>query len=340
MEASFPDRYDVLKKYFLIEFIIVVVLVALTIGCDRRKDYFVEPVPVFSKVLRIDSSYTKVEVISTGYSNLLFCGKKDIFDAYSLIKFDSIPKTFDSLFLKLKSDSASVVLTLYELKKEWSEDSIYVWSDIGTLIDTLNPLLIEAVNDSNPKIFIGNSSALGSSIIDAINSYGLAVHSDSFYSFNAEESEFWVVTEDTLVDSIYSCVEDAFIVRNPFQDTVIGDSLLVGRGISIRTHLFIPRDSLPSHSQLNAIAKAEMCFDIADSIPFNVRTIYSSPALILYRDPYMLSDSLKFDLTTIFRNISGDSVVLEISAYQETEGIDIKRLSDGEIRFIWVEFPR
>ncbi len=340
MEASFPDRYDVLKKYFLIEFIIVLVLVAATIGCEPSKDYFIEPVPVFSKVLRIDSCYTTVEVISTGYSDLLFCGKKDLFDAYSIIKFDEIPEGFDSMFIQFDSDIDTLVLTLYKLKREWDEDSSYLWSDIGSLIDTLHPLQIEAVNDSNPLIFIGDSSMLDDSIIIAIDSFGLAVHSDSFFSFMAGETQLRLEQEDTLIDSLIPCNKDAFIVKNPFQDTVFTDSLLVGRGISIRTHIFIPRDSLPSHSQLNAIAKAEMLFDITDTIPFDVSAIYSSPALILYRDAFMLSDSLKFDLTTIFRNMSGDSIVLEIRALQETEGIDIERLSDGEIRFIWVELPR
>jgi hypothetical protein len=251
--------------------------------------------------------------------------------------------------LRFVSDTITCELSLFVLEQQWYEDSVYKWNDIGSLFDTTNSIQVATMypvhvdspaTDTNSLIFLGNSTSLDESTINAIGNYGLAVHSNRFYNFKADSTKLKIESDDTLALSSILSTEDAFIVRNPFQDTVIGDSLLVGRGISIRTHLFIPRDSLPSHSQLNAIAKAEMCFDIADSIPFNVRTIYSSPALILYRDPYMLSDSLKFDLTTIFRNISGDSVVLEISAYQETEGIDIERLSGGEIRFIWVEFPR
>ena len=341
METSFPDRDDILRKYFLVEILIFIVIIAVAIGCEPNKEYSVDPVPVFSKVLQIDSAYTTVKAISTGSSSYLFCGKKDIFDSYSIMKFDSIPYDFDSLFLSLESDSAPVMLTLYKMKKEWSEDSTYIWSDIGSLIDTLNPLLVEEVNDSNPKIFIGNSSVLDESLIDGINIYGLAVYADNFYSFSAGEAQLELEPEDTLTDSVFSGLEDAYIVKNPFQDTIFTDSLLVGRGISIRTHILIPRDSLPSHSELNAIAKAEMLFDITDSIPFNVRTIYTSPSLYIYRDASMLSDSLKIDLTTIFRNISGDSIVLEIRAAQETGGIDVEKLNDdGEIRFIWVEFPR
>ena len=342
MEASFPDRNYVLKKGFLIEFIIVTILVATTFGCDRRKNYFVEPVPVFSRVLRIDSIYTSVEVISTGDSDSLFCGKKDVFDAYSIMKFDSIPEDFDSLFLKIRSDSASVVLTLYKLMQEWREDSTYLWGDIGSLIDTLNPLIIEAINDTNPQIFIGSSSALGSSIIDAINGYGLAVHSDSFYSFNAYESELKVVTEDTLADSIFSCVEDAFIVKNPFQDTLFTDSLLVGRGISIVTHIFIPRDSLPK--DLNSIAKADLCFGVLNDMPFSVG-FYSVGSTYLYtRSAYSESDSLKFILGYYFRELSHDSILhLQIRAEDDLGGIGVGSLGDIEdmgINFIWVEFPR
>lgn len=349
METSFPDRNDILKKVFLIEFFMVIVLVAATFGCDRRKNYFVEPVPIFSKVLRIDSSYTRVQVISTGRSSSLFCGKKDIFDAYSIIKFDSIPETFDSLFLRFASDTITCELSLFVLEREWYEDSVYKWNDIGSLFDTTNPAQVATMYpvhvdspaaDTNSLIFLGNSTSLDESTINAIGNYGLAVHSNRFYEFKADSTKLKIASNDTLAPSSILRTEDAFIVKNPFQDTIIGDSLLIGRGISIRAHIFIPRDSLPSRSQLNAIAKAEMCFDIADSIPFNARTIYSSPALILYRDPYMLSDSLKFDLTTIFRNVSGDSVILEIGATQETQGVDIERLNDGEIRFIWVEFPR
>jgi len=342
METSFPDRYDVLRKYFLIEFIMVIVLIAATIGCEPKKEYTVEPVPVFSKVLRIDSSYTTVKVISTGYSDSLFCGKKDIFDAYSIIKFDTIPEDFDSLFLRLKSDSASVMLTLYELKKEWSEDSTYLWSDIGSLIDTLNPLLTEAVNDSNPRIFIGNSSTLGSSIIEAINSFGLAVYSDSFYSFNARETEFKVETEDTLVDSVIPCVEDAFIVKNPFQDTVFTDSLLVGRGISIRTHIFITRDSLPT--DLSSIAKAELYFGVLNPMPFSVGFISIGSNYLYTRSAYSGSDSLKFDLAYYFRELSHDSILhIQIRAADDLGGIGVTSLGDLEdigIQFIWVEFPR
>ncbi|MEJ2567469.1 MAG: hypothetical protein P8Z50_01090 [candidate division WOR-3 bacterium] len=342
METSFPDRYNVLKKNFLIKILLIVVFLATAIGCDPTKELTVEPVPIFSKVLNIDSAYTTVSVISTGNSSLLFCGKKDNFDSYSILKFDSLPESFDSLFVQLTSGSASVELTLYEIQKEWSEDSVYLWNDIGSLIDTLNPLLIESVNDSNPRIFIGSSSTLDYSVIENISNFGLAFHAAPFYSFNADEAqlELDTVSGDTLENSIISCSEDAFIVKNPFQDSIFYDSLLIGRGILVMTHIFIPRDSLPSHSQLNAIAKAEMVFDITDSIPFGVRTIYSSPSLILYKDAFMRSDSLKFDLTRIFRSISGDSVVLEVEASQVTEGIGIEKLGDGEIRFVWVEFPR
>jgi hypothetical protein len=349
METSFPDRDDILRKYFLIEIFIFIVLIAVMVGCEPNKEYTIDPLPVFSKVLLVDSAYTKVKVTSTGASNLLFCGKKDIFDSYSIIKFDSIPENFDSLFLRFASDTFTCELTLFALEQEWSEDSVYEWDDIGSLFDTINPIQVATLypvhvdspaTDTNSLVFLGNSVSLDESTIDAIGNYGLAVHSNRFYDFKADSTKLKIESDDTLAPSSILRTEDAVIVKNPFQDSVFTDSLLVGRGISIRTYIFIPRDSLPSYTQLNAIAKADMLFDITDSIPFNVRTEYRSPALLIYRSAIMLSDSLKFDLTPIFRNMSDGDVILEIRASQELEGINIEKLSDGEIKFIWVEFPR
>jgi hypothetical protein len=336
MEASFPDRYDVLSKSVFIRNLILFVLTLLVIGCNKKKEYPLEPVPVFTKVVAIDSTYTTVKVISTGSSTSLFCGKKGIFDSYSLMKFDSIPGNFDSLFLQLTADSTSVELFLFPLKKEWFEDSTYVWSDIGSLIDTLNPLKSYIVDSANPLIFMGDSLSLDESIINEINNYGLAVHSNSFYSFSADSSKLKLVPHDTL-DSLLLCTEDAYLLKNPFQDSIFKDSLLVGRGLSVRTHIFIPQDSLPM--EFSSIAKAEILFDIVDSIPFSVWATFTSPTLFIYASSSSLSDSLKFDITTLLRTVPDDNICLEIRAVQELEGIDIKSLGNGEIKFSWVEFP-
>jgi len=342
METSFPDRDDILRKYFLIEILMFIVLIAATIGCEPDKEYSVEPVPVFSKVLLVDSAYTKVKAISTGGSDLLFCGKRDVFDSYSIMKFDSIPYDFDSLFVQFYSDPDTTRLTLYKMKKEWGEDSTYIWSDIGSLIDTLNPLLVEEVNDSNPKIFIGNSSALDKSLIDEINVYGLAVYTDNFYSFSAGETQLELEPEDTMADSIFSCDEGAYIVKHPFRDSVFADSLLVGRGISIRTHIFIRRDSLPS--DLNSVANAELYFGVLNPMPFDVGFISVGSNYLYTRGADSESDSLKFDLAFYFRELSHDSIChLQIRATNDIDGIGTASLGDIEnigIQFIWVEFPR
>jgi hypothetical protein len=352
MEASFPDRYNVLKRYLLIEFIIVVILVASMIGCDPRKNYFVEPVPVFSKVLRIDSSYTKVEVISTGDSDSLFCGKKDIFDAYSIIKFDTIPETFDSLFLRFVSnDTITCELSLFVLRQQWYEDSVYKWSDIGYLFDTTSPIQVATMypvhvdspaTDTNSLIFLGNSISLDESTINAIENYGLAVHSDRFYDFKADSTKMKIASDDTLAPSSILCIEDAFIVKNPFQDTLFTDSFLVGRGISIRTHIFVPRDSLPA--DLNSIAKADLCFGVLNDMPFRVGFISAGSNYLYTRSADSESDSLKFDLAYYFRELSHDSVLhLQIRAEDELGGIGVTSIGDIEdmgIHFIWVEFPR
>jgi hypothetical protein len=341
VETSFPDRYYVLKNNSLIKILIIVVIFAAAIGCEPTRELSVEPVPVFSKILNIDSTYTTVSVISTGNSSLLFSGKKDNFDSYSVLKFDTIPYSFDSLFIQLQSDSASVELTLYELKEEWSEDSVFLWDNIGALIDTLDPILIEAVNDSNPRIFIGNSSTLDYSVIENIRNFGLAVHADPFYSFDAEEAqlELDTVSGDTLVNSVMSCIEDAFIVKNPFQDTIFSDSLLVGRGISVRTHILILRDSLPT--DLNSIAGAKLFLDVDTSFSFVVESTVENSGIILYPGYTEDYDSLKVDLAMLFQRADNDSVMdIQIRALNEIEGIGFEKFGEGIIRFVWVEFPR
>jgi hypothetical protein len=337
VETSFPDRYYVLKKIKLFRIFILLVPVLIGIGCDSKKDYYVDPVPVFGKIVNIDSSYTSVRAISTGNSSLLFCGKKDIFDSYSIIKFDSIPEDFDSLFLSLKSDSASVMLSLYKLKKEWSEDSTYLWGNIDSLIDTLNPFQFKAVNDSNPQMFIGSSSTLGEVLIKEINSYGLALHTDTFYSFKAEKSKLKVKSQDTLADSIFSCVEDAYIVKNPFQDTIFSDSLLVGRGLSIRAHIFIPRDSLPA--DLNSIAKAKLVLDVDSVFPFDLEAILGNA--LFYSIYTAEDDSVKFEVGAFFKQAAVDSNLhVRIKAINERQNIGFEKLGEGVIQFIWAELPR
>jgi hypothetical protein len=341
VETSFPDRYYVLKKNLLIEILIIIVIFAAAIGCEPTKELTVEPVPVFSKILNIDSTYTEVSVIPTGNSSLLFCGEKDNFNSYSILKFDSLPESFDSLFLQLQSDSAAVELTLYELKEEWSENSVFLWDSIGNLIDTLDPIVIQAVNDSNPRIFIGSSYTLDYSVIENIGNFGLAVHSDPFYSFNAEETRLQLdtVSGDTLVNSSVWCMEDAFIVKNPFRDSLFSDSLLVGRGISVRTHIIIPRDSLPEG--LNSIASAKLFFDVDTAFSFNVETTSQNSGIILYPGYTEDYDSMRIDLARLFQRVGNDSVVdVQIRASNEIGGIGYEKFGGGLIKFVWVEFPR
>jgi len=341
LEASFSDRYYILRKNSFIGVLIVIVFIVVSFGCEPTRDYSLEPVPVFSKILNIDSSYTTVSVIPTGNSSLLFCGEKDNFNSYSILKFDSLPENFDSLFVQLQSDSAAVELTLYELKEEWSENSVFLWDNIGNLIDTLEPIIIEAVNDSNPRIFIGSSSTLDYSVIKNISNFGLAIHSDPFYSFMAEETqlELDTISGDTLVNATVSCVEDAFIVKNPFKDTIFYDSLLVGRGISVRTHIIVLRDSLPEG--LNSIAEAKMFLDVDTSLAFSLGATVENSGIYLYPGYTEDYDSLKVDLAILFQRVDVDSLMdIQIKALDEIGGIGLDKLGDGMIKFVWVEFPR
>lgn len=339
METSFPDRYNVLRRLKIFKIFILLIPILIGIGCDSKKDYHVDPVPVFSKVIDIDSTYTTVRNIPTGGSSRLFCGKKDVFDSYSILKFDSIPGKFDSLFIQLESDSSSVVLTLFKMKEEWSEDSVHLWNNIGSLIDTLNPLRVEAVNDSNPRILIGDSNALSGDLIDEINSFGLAVHTDDFYSFSANRSKLKIKTQDTLVDSTFSCLEDAYIVKNPFQDTIFSDSLLVGRGLSIRSHIIIPRDSLPQ--DLKSVASSKLFLNIEDSLSLNLEVFANNSGFTFYPVYTEGNDSLRIEMGLFFKEAAVDSLLhIQVKTTSETGGIGFEKLGEGLIKFIWVEFPR
>ncbi len=350
METSFPDRYDILKKYILFKAFIVIILFLALSACEPKKEYTVDPIPVLDKVVQIDSGYTRVRVLNTGASAKLFCGEKGHFDSYSIMKFEALPdtfKTFDSIFVRFVSDTCTCVFTFYKLKQEWSEDSTYDWNDIGSLIDTANPITVANMYpihidtplvDSNSLVFLGDSLSLDPSTISAIEDYGLAIHTDRFYSFNAARA-----TRLKLIpgDDYVSCLEDAYLVKNPFQDTTFSDSLLVGKGISLRTHLYIPRDSLPL--RLNKIAKAELFFDDADSIPFNLTAVISTSGYALDAYNYVEDDTLKFELGAFFRRVPSDTIFhVVVRSSNELNGIEVKSIGDlasSKIRFIWVEFP-
>jgi len=350
METSFSNWFDILRKNVLITVFILAVIIVAVVGCEPNKEYQVDPLPVYSEVVRIDSGYTRIRAISTGSSDSLFCGKKDIFDSYSIMKFDTVPESFNSLSLRFVSDTCTCELTLYKLKKEWYEDSVYLWSDIGSLIDTLNPIRVATMypvpvdspdNDTNSLILLGESLSLDGSTIEALLDYGLAVHSNRFYSFAAEKTKLKVETDDTLMDSVVSCAEDAYIVKNPFQDTILTDSLLVGRGLSIRTNLFISRDLLPP--RLNKISKAELFIEGVDTMIFDVTAIIYTEENSYTAFSYFDSDSLKFDLGAFFRSVPDDSVFrIQMTSEDELDGIRVSPLGtieNSKMKFIWVEFP-
>jgi hypothetical protein len=350
METAFPNWFYILKKNILLPVFIMAVVIIAIVGCEANKEYEVDPLPVYSETISIDSGYTKVSVISTGSSDSLFCGRKDMFDVYSIMKFDTVPESFNSLSLRFASDTCTCELTLYKLKKKWDEDSVYLWSDIGSLIDTLNPIGVETMypvpvdspdNDTNSLILLGDSESLDESTIEALLNYGLAVHSNRFYSFASEKTRLKVETEDTLMDSVVSCVEDAYIVKNPFQDTVFTDSLLVGRGLRIRTNVFIPRDSFPP--RLNKISRAELFIEGVDTMIFDLTAIMNTEGSSYTAFSYFDDDSLKFNLGSFFRSVPDDSVFrIQITAEDEINGIGVRpigKIENSKMKFIWVEFP-
>ena len=167
METTFPDRCFLL-----------IISILIVSGCGSKKEYEIDPVPVLMQVIAIDSFYTTTEYISTGGGDYLFAGMKGAFDSYALMRFDTIPESFDSVFIQLKADSTLCSLSFYQIIDEWYEDSIYKWEDIGELIDTLNVLQTSLVSTENPEIKLDSLS------LNVINENGIAVHSNTFYSFD------------------------------------------------------------------------------------------------------------------------------------------------------------
>ena len=322
MENTFSIRSDLL---------IIILLLTLVSGCASKKDYEINPVPVYTEIVKIDSFYTVTEYIKTGKGDSLFCGIKGIFDSYSLLLFDTIPENYDSIFIRLKSDSANLTLYFYEVIDEWFEDSLYTWEDISWLIDTTQLIQSSLVDTINPLIKLNDQT------LNSIDEYGIAIYSDSFYSF-ASRQKFQPRLKIYIGDSTYnrSCISDLYIVKNPY-DSLLKDTLLVGRGINIKSNLFIPLDSLPLNRE--NIARAELLFEIEESFPFDI-VAYDILGDIFYGIDYTKGDTnfIRFNLWTLIQSDSLEEYnKIEIDALNKLEGIDVKEFHRPELKLMWAE---
>lgn len=320
MENTFSVRYDIL-----------IILALIISGCDSKKDYEFDPVVVPMRSIKIDSLYTTTEYVPTGGGDSLFSGVKGNFDVYSILKFDTIPGSYDSIFIKLKSDSTNIELQFYQVIDEWFEDSLYKWEDLTLLIDTTVVLDTSIVNTANPLIKLNDQS------INVIDEYGIAIYSDLFYSFaSREENE--PKLRIYIGDSTYSlsCLGDLFIVNNPY-DSLLTDTLLIGRGLDINPTLFIPVDSLPSNR--DNIARAGLIFEVEEPLTFNI-VAYDSGGFEYSSKDYIEGDTnfIEFDLRTLIQSdFSEDYIRVIIGAKKRLEGIDVKGLHRGELRLMWAE---
>lgn len=320
MENTFSVRYDIL-----------IILALIISGCDSKKDYEFDPVVVPTRSIKIDSLYTTTEYVPTGGGDSLFSGVKGNFDVYSILKFDTIPGSYDSIFIKLKSDSTNIELQFYQVIDEWFEDSLYKWEDLTLLIDTTVVLDTSIVNTANPLIKLNDQS------INVIDEYGIAIYSDLFYSFaSREENE--PKLRIYIGDSTYSlsCLGDLFIVNNPY-DSLLTDTLLIGRGLDINPTLFIPVDSLPSNR--DNIARAGLIFEVEEPLTFNI-VAYDSGGFEYSSKDYIEGDTnfIEFDLRTLIQSdFSEDYIRVIIGAKKRLEGIDVKGLHRGELRLMWAE---
>jgi len=322
METTFPDRCFLL-----------IISILIVSGCGSKKEYEIDPVPVLRQVIAIDSFYTTTEYVPTGGGNYLFAGIKGAFDSYALMRFDTIPESFDSVFIQLKADSTLCLLSFYQIIDEWYEDSLYKWEDIGELIDTFTVLQTSLVDTINPEIKLDSLS------VNLINENGIAVHSNAFYSFDARERG--VNNEPKLIvyqgDTTYnlSCGKDLYLVKNPF-DSLKKDTLLVGRGVYIKSHLFIPVDSLPLNR--NNYARAGLNFEVEEQLSFDLIAYDSSGNE--YSGYYAEGDTnfIEFDLKKLLESdISNDYLHVMIEALNVLGGIDVLGFSENKLKLMWVE---
>jgi hypothetical protein len=322
MENSFPTRSN---------FLIIILLLLLVTSCTSKKDYEINPVPVYTEIVKIDSFYTITEYIKTGKSDSLFCGIKGIFDSYALLLFDTIPEDFDSIFIRLKSDSVNTKLYFYELIDEWYEDSLYTWEDISWLINTSQLIDSSLVETINPLIKLNEQT------INVIDENGIAIYSDSFYSF-ASRQENEPKLKIYIGDSTYSlsCLKDLYITENPFE-SFLKDTLLVGRGIDIKSNIFIPVDSLPTNRE--NIARAGLIFKIEEPLPF-VITAYDSGGNDYSERNVVEGDTnyIEFNLRTLIQDDFLDNYIkVTIEANRKLEGIEVKSLKKPEFKLMWAE---
>ena len=125
-------------------------------------------------------------------------------------------------------------------------------------------------------------------------------------------------------------------MKNPY-DSLLTDTLLIGRGLDIKPTLFIPVDSLPSNR--DNIARAGLIFEVEEPLPFNI-VAYDSSGVEYSSWNYMEGDAnfIEFDLRTLIQSdFSEDYIRVIIGAKKRLEGIDVKGLKLGGLRLMWAE---
>jgi len=328
METTFPDRC-----FLLIIFVFIVSMFVIS-GCSERKEYEIDPKPVEVKTVVIDSFFTTTEYIPTGDGDSLFSGTKGLFDSYALLKFDTIPGASDSVFMKLRSDSTYGELQFYLITNEWYEDSLYKWDDIGFIIDTSVVLQSSSINTKNPEIKLDGQS------INAIKDYGIAIHSDFFYSFaSREKNEPKLITHEGDSTFNVSCCGDLYIAKNPF-DSLLKDTMMVGRGISVKPNLFIPVDSLPLERE--NFSRAGLSFKVDGTLSFSVKANDTS-GNEYFNKSYTEGDTnfIEFNiLKAIQPDITGDYIHITIGPRYKLNGIDAETLFNGQLKLMWAVIGR
>lgn len=215
-----------------------ILLIILLFSCTKTGIIF-EKDTVYRKIFSVDSTYSYFVETNHSSSLFLYCGKKDLFQMRSLIRFTA-PDTIDSIYLFLIGDKLNDSIFFYTLKDSFNEDSIS----------------FEISNNLKNTLFYKDFYNTDTAIIKIYPPYdsiknGLIVETDSIYKFASKENSsysFVVLFEKTRMDTLRFS-KDTYVCTHPLIGDTL-DTLIVASGISGRINFFIHKDSLKLDSLL------------------------------------------------------------------------------------------
>ncbi len=213
-------------------------LIILLFSCTKTGSIF-EKDTVYRETFSVDSTYSYFVEANHSSSLYLYCGKKELFQMRSLIRFET-PDTTDSIYLFLIGDKLNDSIFFYTLKDSFNEDSISF--DLSSNLK--NSLFYKGFYNTDTVIVKIYPP------YDNIKN-GLIIETDSVYKFSSKENSlysFIVLFEKTRKDTL-KFIKDTYVCTHPLIGDTL-DTLMVASGISGRINFFINKDSLKLDSLL------------------------------------------------------------------------------------------